>query len=232
MTKKVTIIIPFYNCPYIAHAIDSALRQTYRNIEVIVVNDGSTIHAEKIRPFSEKIIYVEKDNGGTATALNEGLKRATGDYIAWLSSDDLFHPRKVEIQAAFMQGQQSKISYTDFSVIDAKSRVLMQRAGVHFDDRNEFIKHFSKGCHINGCTIMFDKEVYEKVGEFNPDYKYTQDYDYWLRVIQHYSFDYLDEPLTLYRDHSNMGSKKYSHEQRQEILELRSQYKQILAKLL
>lgn len=231
MGPKVTIIIPFYNCPYVAQAIESALKQTYRNVEIIVVNDGSTIHADKIRPFIGKLIYIEKSNGGTASALNEGLKRASGDYIAWLSSDDKFQPRKLEKQLAYMQALQSSICYTNFSVIDEKSRVVTQKAGTHYPDRADFVRHLSKGCHINGCTIMFKKEVYDKVGEFNSSYKYTQDYDYWLRVVQHYPFDYLDEPLTLYRVHSNMGSKQYPRAQRAEILELRAKYKRILAQL-
>ena len=232
MGPKVTIIIPFYNCPYVAEAINSALKQTYRNIEIIVVNDGSTVHGEKVRPYLRRIIYIEKGNGGTASALNEGIKRASGEYIAWLSSDDKFQPQKVEKQLAFMQARQSAISYTNFSVINEKSRMVNQRAGAPaFENMIEFARHLSKGCHINGCTVMMKKDLYEQIGEFNPSYRYTQDYDYWLRVVQHYPFDYLDEPLTMYRVHSNMGSMQHTRAQREEILELRSKYKQILSQL-
>ena len=232
MGPKVTIIIPFYNCPYVAEAINSALKQTYRNIEIIVVNDGSTVHGEKVRPYLRRIIYIEKGNGGTASALNEGIKRASGEYIAWLSSDDKFQPQKVEKQLAFMQARQSAISYTNFSVMNEKSRMVNQRAGAPaFENMVEFARHLSKGCHINGCTVMMKKDLYEQIGEFNPSYRYTQDYDYWLRVVQHYPFHYLDEPLTMYRVHSNMGSMQHTRAQREEILELRAKYKQILSQL-
>ena len=232
MGPKVTIIIPFYNCPYVAEAINSALKQTYRNIEIIVVNDGSTVHGEKVRPYLRRIIYIEKGNGGTASALNEGIKRASGEYIAWLSSDDKFQPQKVEKQLAFMQARQSAISYTNFSVMNEKSRMINQRAGAPaFENMIEFARHLSKGCHINGCTVMMKKDLYEQIGEFNPSYRYTQDYDYWLRVVQHYPFDYLDEPLTMYRVHSNMGTMQHTRAQREEILELRAKYKQILSQL-
>lgn len=232
MGPKVTIIIPFYNCPYVAQAIKSALKQTYRNTEIIVVNDGSTVHSEKVRPYLRRVIYIEKENGGTASALNEGIKRASGEYIAWLSSDDMFHPQKVEKQLAFMQARQSVISYTNFSVINESSMIVNERAGApHVEDWREFVRHMSKGCHINGCTIMMKKSLYNQIGVFNPSYRYTQDYDYWLRVVQHYAFDYLDEPLTMYRVHSNMGSRQHSLAQREEILELRAKYNMILAQL-
>ncbi|MGA5688825.1 glycosyltransferase family A protein [Cytobacillus pseudoceanisediminis] len=92
----VSIIIPFYNCKYVQRAIYSALKQTYRNIEVIVVNDGSTAHLPMIKPLKDNIIYIRKKNGGIASALNEGIRNSTGEYIVWLSSDDLFINTKVE----------------------------------------------------------------------------------------------------------------------------------------
>ncbi|WP_394514565.1 glycosyltransferase family A protein [Priestia aryabhattai] len=93
---KVSIIIPFYNCSYIDQAIQSALNQTYQDIEIIVVNDGSSKFNEKITPYLDRILYIEKENGGTASALNLGIKNATGEYFAWLSSDDIFLPIKYQ----------------------------------------------------------------------------------------------------------------------------------------
>lgn len=84
MEPKVSIVIPFYNCAYIEQAVHSAIHQTYPHIEVIVVDDGSTEHVERLQPFMDSIRYIRKENGGTATALNEGIKHATGDYFVWL----------------------------------------------------------------------------------------------------------------------------------------------------
>ncbi|GJM76095.1 hypothetical protein HMSSN036_83110 [Paenibacillus macerans] len=90
MTPTVSVIIPFYNCPYVEQAVQSALNQTYRPLEVIVVDDGSTSHAERLAPYRPHIHYLGKANGGTASALNHGIRHASGEYIAWLSSDDVF----------------------------------------------------------------------------------------------------------------------------------------------
>ncbi|MFC8563160.1 glycosyltransferase family A protein [Peribacillus frigoritolerans] len=79
--SKVSIIVPFFNCPYIDYALESLMNQTYKNIEIIVVNAGSTIYSEKITTDLDKIIFIEKGKGGTASALNMGIKIATGDYF-------------------------------------------------------------------------------------------------------------------------------------------------------
>ena len=98
MSKKVTIMIPVYNgSNYLKEAIESALAQTYKNKEVVVVNDGSTDDGKTAaiaKSFGNKIKYYEKENGGVSTALNLGIKKATGDYICWLSHDDLYYQNK------------------------------------------------------------------------------------------------------------------------------------------
>lgn len=81
MLPKVSVVVPFYNCPYVDRAVHSVLNQSYPNVEIIVVNDGSTQHVEKLAPYLDRILYVEKANGGTATALNVGIRRATGAYL-------------------------------------------------------------------------------------------------------------------------------------------------------
>ena len=94
MDKKVTILIPVYNgSNYLKEAIESALAQTYKNKEIIVVNDGSTDNGktkEIALSYKDKIKYYEKENGGAPTALNYGIERMTGDYLSWLSHDDLY----------------------------------------------------------------------------------------------------------------------------------------------
>ena len=94
---KVSIIIPVYNGEkYVKSAIQSALKQTYKNIEIIVVNDGSTDNTDKVvQQFKNKIIYLKKENGGVSSALNLGLLYMTGDYFSWLSHDDIYKKNKV-----------------------------------------------------------------------------------------------------------------------------------------
>ena len=229
---KVSIIIPFYNCSYVDQAIESALNQGYPKIEVIVVNDGSTKFTEKITPYLSRIRYFEKENGGTASALNLGIKNATGEYFAWLSSDDLFNEDKVSKQLTFMKENNSYLSYTNYSLIDASNAVLHKAAAVHFPYKIDFLKNLRKGCNINGCTVMMKMDLFSKLGLFDENLKFTQDYDFWLRAVQHYELYYLNESLVQYRVHSEMGSKKFNDEITKEIKALNEKYDAILITLI
>jgi glycosyltransferase involved in cell wall biosynthesis len=115
MRPKVSVVIPFYNCPYIEHALQSVLSQSWEPYEIIVVDDGSTVHSDLIRPYFPRIHYLGKSNGGTASALNHGILHATGDYVAWLSSDDLFYRDKINNQVLFMEQNHLLISYTNLN---------------------------------------------------------------------------------------------------------------------
>jgi teichuronic acid biosynthesis glycosyltransferase TuaG len=207
MLPKVSIVIPFYNCPYIDQAINSALNQTYPNVEVIVVDDGSTQHAERIVPFLNHIHYIGKANGGTASALNYGIRLASGEYIAWLSSDDLFYRDKLKSQVSFMLEQSSMISYTAFDQIDAYNYVTKHAIAPRFASTVEFYRSFLVGDAINGCTIMVKKDLMLSLGGFNEGLPFTHDYDLWIRMIlKKIPFHFLDKSLTMYRYHSQMGT--------------------------
>jgi glycosyltransferase involved in cell wall biosynthesis len=231
--KKVSVIIPFFNCPFVAQAIDSVLNQTYKNIEIIVVNDGSTKNAEKIKPYLNQIDhYIEKPNGGTGSALNQGIKRATGDYFAWLSSDDRFHPEKIQKQLEYMETHKLKVSYTSYSLIDSNNLILKENIGVWFNDRLLFLNEIKKGCFINGCTVMLAMEVFSKVGFFDESLSFTQDYDFWLRILKEYHFHYIDEILLWYREHEGMGTKKNQERIVKEIKLVQSKHHDELEKMI
>jgi teichuronic acid biosynthesis glycosyltransferase TuaG len=223
---KVSIIIPFYNCPFVDQAIKSALNQTYKNIEVIVVDDGSTQHVEKIEPYKNRIRYIRKANGGTASALNMGIRHATGKYFAWLSSDDMFVTNKIERQLAFMQSKGIRVSYTAFQTIDKDNRSINQIHSKHMGQKR-LIRQLMAGCPINGCTIVADIDLLKKVGMFNESLRYTQDYEMWCRLILQTNIYYLDEVLVLYRVHNNMGTAKYSHDVVKETEIVKKMYKKV-----
>ncbi|WP_257349105.1 glycosyltransferase family 2 protein [Pseudalkalibacillus decolorationis] len=207
--EKVSIVIPFYNCPYIEHAIESALNQTYKNIEIVVVNDGSTEHTEKLQPYMNQIKYIEKPNGGTSTALNRGIQNATGDYFCWLSSDDIYFPNKVQFQLNEMKRYESAVSYTNYYSINENGEVISFPLGVYTPDRMEFLKTMRTANIINGCTIMINRKVFDEFGIFDESLPYTHDYDMWIRILQKYDFMYINEPLVLYRVHEKMGTRKH-----------------------
>ncbi|WP_436376248.1 glycosyltransferase family 2 protein [Cytobacillus sp. BC1816] len=224
----VSIIIPFYNCQYVSRAISSALNQTYQNIEIIVVDDGSTKHLAALKHIKKKIRYIKKKNGGTASALNEGIKISNGDYIAWLSSDDLFLNTKIELQIKFMKERDCKFSYTNYFCIDNKDRIISQALGPSNISNEELLFSLSNGCPINGSTIMMRREVVKSVGLFNESLIYANDYDYWIRVYLKYQICHLNNALTLYRVHREMGTKLHNNDVLKESAKVKLQYQDLL----
>ena len=229
MNPKVSIIIPFYNCPYVDQAIKSALHQTYENIEVVVIDDGSTSYTEKIGPFRDKIIYTRKENGGTATAVNTGLSIATGEYIAWLSSDDYFVPEKISKQIKFMIEKKIDTSFTNFDIIDKDNQVLIPWCTERFTNIEDVYQAFLTYNAINGCTTLIKRKVFDKMGYFSPDFRYTHDYEMWFRMLVNgYEFHYLDESLTKFRSHENAGTRKYQPELQKEMKIIEYHYRPLL----
>lgn len=211
MPPTVTVVIPFYNDPYVGEAIDSVLAQTYPEIELIVVDDGSERHADRILPaYADRLRYVGQANGGTASALNTGVRLAAGDYIAWLSSDDRFEPQKIERQLAFMERTAALASCTGFSIINGRSEIVDPYCLPTYAGGTELMRQLAATNPINGCTVMLRREVFRIVGWFNEALRYTQDYDYWARlVLSGIRIEYLPEPLTRYRKHGAMGTVRY-----------------------
>lgn len=232
MNPKVSIIIPFYNCPYIAQAVKSAVQQTYDNLEIIVVDDGSTKYSKLIKPYLRKVYYLGKANGGTATALNHGIRHASGDYIAWLSSDDLFYKNKVKHQVQFMQETGAQISYTNFNYINKSGIVTRHAAGGEALSPSGLYNSFLTSNPVNGCTVMIRRDLFHQLGLFDESLPYTHDYEYWIRAaISGYALPYLNQSLTAYRWHSGMGTLRHSAVIAGEIDRVRSQYSEQLRHL-
>ncbi|WP_195573357.1 glycosyltransferase [Paenibacillus sp. 1001270B_150601_E10] len=237
MEPLVTIIIPFYNDPYIAEAIESALGQTYRNIEIIVVDDGSSQHADRIYPYRPRIHYLGKANGGTASALNHGIQYASGKYIAWLSSDDKFYPTKVSEQVAYMQQQQALISFTNFDYMNHAGHVTQSHAAQQFLNVFEFYNAFFTYNPINGCTVMLRQDLVKRIGLFNEKLPYTHDLDLWFRtILSGTDFHYIPLSLTAYRWHEGMGTLRHrpavEHEMRSVVEYYHSRLAQFIGQLI
>lgn len=115
---KISVVIPFYrHADWLAEAVESVLEQDYGNCEILVVNDGSPEDTDEfLRRFGDDIVYVKKENGGPASARNEGLRRATGDYIAFLDSDDLWTGNKLAVQLRKMEEYGALWSISDYEL--------------------------------------------------------------------------------------------------------------------
>lgn len=230
--EKVSIIVPFYNCPYIDQALESLLKQTYKNVEIIVVDDGSTFNLEKITPYLNKIIYIKKENGGTATALNTGINHATGAYFCWLSSDDIYDIKRIAVQLKFMEVRKASFSYSNYCSINEKSKIISPPLGINPLGQHELLKTMIKGNIINGCSVMIKMNVFQEVGLFNESLLYTHDYDLWLRIIQNFEAHYLNNVLLRYRVHDNMGTRRHHSVIQEEVKHVRKQHEASINKLL
>jgi glycosyltransferase involved in cell wall biosynthesis len=235
---KVSIIIPAYNAGnYIREAINSALNQTYKNIEIIVVNDGSNdnnVTEEIALSYGDKIRYIKKENGGVSSALNTGIKHMEGDYFAWLSHDDVYFPNNIEEHINYLKNtnESDVITFTGYNVIDEKSHIKLEEsiiANLHgFDYKASKIKPYtSLFCgEINGGSVLIPKEVFSKVGLFNEDLRITQEIDMWARIFKNnYKFINIPVITSSIRLHGSQVSVKSinvreeSNKKRIEILE-------------
>jgi len=206
----VTIVIPAYNgSNYLREAIDSALAQTYRKIEIIVVNDGSTDDGkteEIARSYGEKIRYFQKENGGVATALNLGINMMEGEYFSWLSHDDVYLPEKIECQVMHLQQiSRDVILYGDYNFIDENSKHL-SRKRITATHPSEFILSLLYSHPVHGCTTLIPRRAFLEVGLFDEALRTTQDYDLWFRMSKRYEFIHMPLPLINFRVHSDQGT--------------------------
>jgi glycosyltransferase involved in cell wall biosynthesis len=225
----VSIIIPVYNgSNYLHEAISSALSQSYDNIEVIVVNDGSNDDGrteEVAKSFGDEISYFSKENGGVSTALNLGISNSKGDYISWLSHDDVYLPQKIEIQMEFLMKEQSKdpamtITYGDCYYIDENSNIIREFRYPEVPpekfyeallSRIVFTSRFRYDIFgVSGCTTLIPRDAFTKCGLFREDLRAVQDYEIWFRFNTSYDFIHIGKPLIKSRVHTGQLTHELS----------------------
>lgn len=206
---KVSIVIPVYNgSNYLKEAIESALAQTYKNIEIIIVNDGSNDNGatEKIaKSYGTKVRYYKKKNGGVATALNLAIEKMTGEYFSWLSHDDLYYPNKIEKQVNFLENAKDRkvVLYSNYALlIEGRITPVINH---HEMLRRKKKYSLLRGC-VNGITLMIPKTILNEIGSFDESLRCTQDYDYWLRIQKKYDFLHMEDILSATRIHGKQDS--------------------------
>lgn len=209
-TPKASIVIPVYNgSNYLREAVDSALNQTYRNIEVIVVNDGSNDSGktkEIAKSYGKRIRYFYKENGGVASALNLGIRNMKGEYFSWLSHDDVYYPSKIEEQIKYLRdiNRDDIIIYSDFELIDTNSKFIKDVRLGEIEPK-KIIAALLYESFMHGCTLLIPRKCFQDEMLFNENLRSTQDYDLWFRLSMNYNFVHLDKVLIKSRQHSGQG---------------------------
>lgn len=222
---KISIIIPVYNgANYMREAIDSAIAQTYKNVEIIVVNDGSNDNGEtdKIaRSYGNKIKYIVKENGGSSSALNVGIKNMTGDYFSWLSHDDVYEINRTEEMVKRIKPNiENQVIIGSGKLIDKDSKnILHPKKHLSGDfDSLKLFEMFSMDYNINGCAVLVPKDIIDKIGYFDEGLRYVNDTDYWFRLmIENCFFSCSDDKLVKTRIHSGQVSVTSSELFKKEI---------------
>ena len=229
---KISIVIPAYNASnYLAEAIDSALAQTYTNVEIIVVNDGSKDDGATraiALSYGEKIRYFEKENGGSSSALNMGIANMTGEWFSWLSHDDLYIPEKLERQIAYINASGIPVSelpkhifFSASELIDANGKTIRHCNPNQARKLKEKLETFPHNGYLiaepteylfHGCSCLVPKEVFSDVGAFDEKLRLLNDVDLWYRLYaSNYKVHYLDEPLVKGRVHAKQVSKSIGY---------------------
>ena len=199
MSELVSIIMPSYNtASFIAKSIQSILAQSYKDWELIIVDDCSTDNTDEVvKPYlsDERIKYfMNEKNSGAAVSRNRALREAKGKWIAFLDSDDLWMPEKLEKQVSFMEKNGYHFSYTNYAEIDSEN----QRNGITVTGPKRITKVGMYNYCWPGClTVMYDRDA---VGLIQiADIKKNNDYAMWLKVCQKVDCYLLNEELALYR---------------------------------
>ena len=225
----VSIVIPVYNgSNYMREAIDSALAQTYKNIEILVVNDGSNDEGKTkdiALSYGNRIRYFEKENGGASTALNLGIKKMKGEYFSWLSHDDLYDKDKIEKQIEYLKGNSllgtKTIVFSDFATIDKTGKII-RLIKIDYKEIKNNSKYALLRHYINGLSLLIPKQAFMDYGGFDTELKCTQDYEKWLDFMNSYNFVHVKGIYVSTRMHAKqMGKTSTSVNEEEENLYLR-----------
>ena len=198
---KVSVIIPVYNSErFIREPILSALRQTYKNVEIIVVDDCSSDSSAEIiqdlqKEYSNIRYHLQPSNHGAGVARNKALEIATGQFIAFLDSDDVWHPEKLEKQLSLMEKRKSTFSYTAIEMIDEKGEIIKGKRPVRKECTYNFLL---KNTMIATSSVVVDRAFF---GDFRmSDRRGGQDYATWLMLLRSGCLACgIDEALVKYR---------------------------------
>ena len=197
---RVSVIIPTFNRGWILEeAVDSVLAQTFRDFELIVVDDGSTDDTrQRLQRYGRRIKCVRQPNQGVSAARNAGLRRSAGELIALLDSDDLWEPAKLARQVAFFEDHpEAQICQTAETWIRRGRRVNPKRR--HRKPSGWIFEPSLALCLVSPSAVMMRRALLETMGGFDVSLPACEDYDLWLRVSLHYPIHLIDEPLVVKR---------------------------------
>ncbi|MFQ4140939.1 glycosyltransferase family A protein [Chlorogloeopsis sp. ULAP02] len=206
---KVSVIIPAYNAMnYLPETVDSVLRQTFTDFEVLIIDDGSSDQIVQwvCELKDPQVKLISQENQGVSIARNTGIAHSQGEYVAFLDADDLWTPTKLEKQVICLdQNPSVGLVHTWMVLIDCKGkssgRVMTSNA-----EGNAWKQLLEKNM-VACSSVMVRRCCLQTVGGFEPNLNFAEDWDMWIRFSSHYPFAVIKEPLYYYRQVPNSLSK-------------------------
>lgn len=193
----VSVVIPTYNRRgFLESAIDSVLSQSFREFELIVVDDGSTDDTiDLLRRYGDSLVFLQQENRGPSAARNLGIEVSCGDLVAFLDSDDRWHPDKLFIQVEVMAEEPGYLISHTGEVWYRNGELLRQKK------KHEKLPGYIFGrslsmCMVSMSTVIARRELFNHIGYFDEELPCCEDYDFWLRSSLRYPFLLVDQPLT------------------------------------
>ena len=215
--NKISVILPVYNSQeFLSQSINSILNQTYKNFELIIINDGSTDNSKEIcKYFSKKdnrIIFIDKDHEGLTKSLNKALKIAKGKYIARQDADDVSLPERFEKQINwFLKNERRVLCGTNCKILN-NNNFYKNNKSLKFTNSGIKKKLKYSNCFVHS-TAMFLRNSSQKLGNYDENLEYAQDYDLWWKLATLGEVGNLNEKLLILRNRENSISVKNKNNQ-------------------
>ena len=213
--ELVSIIIPVYNSErYLKECLNSLFDQTYQNIEIIAVDDGSTdTSLEILKNYSDKLKILSQENNGLYSALKLGISKIQGKWCKWFSPDDVLYPHAIEIQVNEAEKySDNTILYSNWDIIDENGKLLREFHESNYNElsRFEYNIRLLYGQQINVNTTLIPSILFQKPGIRNLDDPVAIDYDFFLNsaIFHGVKFHLIPQPLVKYRIHADQLSHK------------------------
>jgi glycosyltransferase involved in cell wall biosynthesis len=208
----ISIVIASYNMgQYLGTALDSLLKQTWENIEVIVIDDGSTDNSEEVMSAyanNNKVSYIKTENRGQTKAKNRGVKEAKGDFIGFCDADDFWTDNKLELQMPFFSDDKVGVVYSEVSYIDEDGNPY-DKAAVYERYTGKVTEQLLTKNFVPFGTSIIRKACVIQDGGFDEQFKMGIDWDLWLRYSLNWEFMYCPEKTYIYREWSGQMSNNY-----------------------
>lgn len=213
-SRLVSVVIPVYNSEkFLAQCLDSILKQTYKDIEIIAINDGSNdISLKILNQYSEKITIISQENQGLPSALNIGVNAMNGKWFKWFSPDDIMYPDTIEKLISIGKNMENTILYSNWDIIDEFGKVIRSFSESNYNDldNSEFVIRLLDGQQINVNTTLIPSEIAKNLQFRNLGDFILTDYDFFLRaaLLSNAKFFLIEKPLIKYRVHKNQFSHR------------------------